>query len=96
MELSSNCDFCFDPNVTHVLPARSFVAPLNMGSLGDWACCSVCANLIEKNRWPDLFLRVKNSWEVKKGIVMHPLAQNLIKNVYKRLRKNITGPVRPI
>jgi len=47
----SICDFCSDPDVTWQYPARSFVAYV-VGdvigqSVGDWAACRICHELID-------------------------------------------------
>jgi len=48
---TSVCDFCSAPDVTWQYPARSFVAYAVNGvvgqSVGDWAACRVCHELIE-------------------------------------------------
>lgn len=45
------CDFCSEPDVSWRYPARTFVAYVVAGfvgqSVGDWAACSVCHSLIE-------------------------------------------------
>ena len=51
--MSCICDFCSDPNVSWQYPARSFVAYVLDGiageSVGAWAACDVCHDLIEKD-----------------------------------------------
>jgi hypothetical protein len=48
---SSICDFCSGPHVAWRYPAESFVAYIVAGvvgqSVGDWAACSICHDLIE-------------------------------------------------
>jgi hypothetical protein len=48
---SSICDFCSGPHVAWRYPAESFIAYVVAGvvgqSVGDWAACSICHNLIE-------------------------------------------------
>ena len=48
---TSICDFCSDPHVAWRYPAHSFVAYAVAGivgqSIGDWAACNVCHELIE-------------------------------------------------
>ena len=47
----SICDFCSDPHVVWRYPAESFVAYAVAGivgeSVGDWAACRICHELIE-------------------------------------------------
>ena len=52
----SICDFCSEPSVTWRYPAQSFVAYVIANivgeSVGDWAACSICHELIEAgDRW---------------------------------------------
>ena len=51
--MSCICDFCSDPNVGWRYPARSFLAYIVGGiagqSVGDWAACAACHDLIEKD-----------------------------------------------
>jgi hypothetical protein len=48
---SSICDFCSGPHVVWRYPAESFIAYVMAGvvgqSVGDWAACSICHDLIE-------------------------------------------------
>jgi len=45
------CDFCSEPNVVFRYPARNFVAYVAAGvtgeSVGDWAACTICHELIQ-------------------------------------------------
>jgi hypothetical protein len=45
------CDFCSEPDVDWRYPARTFIAYVVAGfvgqSVGDWAACTVCHALIE-------------------------------------------------
>jgi hypothetical protein len=55
------CDFCSNPDVAFVYPARTFAAYLFDGivgeSVGDWAACPICHGLIESDRQADLVER---------------------------------------
>jgi hypothetical protein len=48
---TSLCDFCSEPHATWRYPARTFVAYVAAGfvgqSVGDWAACGACHALIE-------------------------------------------------
>jgi len=48
---SSICDFCSGPHVAWRYPAESFIAYVVAGvvgqSVGDWAACRICHDLIE-------------------------------------------------
>jgi len=56
--MSCVCDFCSHPSVGWRYPARSFVAYIVGGiagqSVGDWAACDTCYELIEKDDRPGL------------------------------------------
>jgi hypothetical protein len=55
------CDFCSSPDVAFVYPARTFAAYLFDGivgeSVGNWAACPTCHELIEADRQADLVER---------------------------------------
>ena len=48
---SALCDFCSEPSVIFRYPAQSFVAYVAAGiageSVGDWAACAICHQLIQ-------------------------------------------------
>ena len=49
------CDFCSDPHVAWLYPARNFtIANMGWGSNSSWAACEGCADLIEKHRDDEL------------------------------------------
>ena len=44
------CDFCLSTSVKWRYPADSFIVPMfNFRSVGDWATCGKCSELIENN-----------------------------------------------
>jgi len=51
--MSCICDFCSNPQVGWRYPAQSFLAYIVGGiagqSVGDWAACAACHDLIEKD-----------------------------------------------
>ena len=109
IEANLHCDFCWAMNPEFELPARDFVMrePVPFAdpddmlrqthmSEGHWAACSACAALIERNQWSALVRRVGESWRVRHGEPMDELAVTALRNLYRKLRKNITGSIRPI
>ena len=52
------CDFCSEPSVIFRYPAQSFVAYVAAGiageSVGDWAACAICHQLIQAGDWAAL------------------------------------------
>lgn len=91
-QLQEKCDFCFADETSWVVPARTFQMPHVSGhvSTGDWAACAHCGPLIAKDRWNELFRRVKVSWEARNG-AMAPMVETSVKSMHRTLRKNITG-----
>lgn len=47
------CDFCSEPNPTWEFPAENFMANGGL-SVGGWAACEKCAELVCNRRWLDL------------------------------------------
>lgn len=92
------CDFCRAEFPTYVLPVRSFVMPAisGHGSDGDWAACSDCASLLARNEWNALVRRVEAEWVSNHGEEMSPLIVDSLRVLYRRLRKNVSGAVRPL
>ena len=89
------CDFCQAEDPTWVLPARDFdLVGLPTGSKGDWAACDTCANLISMDRWNALLARAVASWEERHG--KDSIAPVFMGRLYRTLRKNITGAIRPL
>lgn len=92
------CDFCTDTVASFVLPARDFTVPYNpnASSLGDWAVCEWCALLINTNRWNTVLARAIAAHERIHG---HPATdehRTRLRSLYRTLRRNITGTLRPI
>lgn len=96
------CDFCNDDGPSFVLPAREFIIGRDMerdadvGSHGDWSACTPCAVLIEGNRWSALVRRVKERWEAAHGVPQPDHLMTANTRLYRMLRSNITGSLRPL
>lgn len=92
------CDFCRSEFPTFVLPVHSFVMPAisGHGSEGDWAACSDCASLLSRNEWNALVRRVESEWVHNHGEAMSPLIVDSLRALYRTLRKNVSGAVRPL
>lgn len=92
------CDFCNSDMPDFALPVRDFPVP-GMGSsmsLGDWATCAACGKLIEGDRWNDLVTRVAALRESRELRAVGERERALIARLYRVVRKNITGSLRPI
>jgi hypothetical protein len=98
---TGRCDFCSADNPAWVLPARDFQFvqfeddEYDTGSAGGWAACDECARLIRQNAWTRLVTRAQAHYEEKHG-PMHPQAALAMRVMYRNLRKNVTGSLRPI
>lgn len=92
-QLRERCDFCYADETTFVVPARTFEMPNAPSvSVGDWAACELCGREIQKDAWNALFRRMKVSWVARHG-EMDPLLEANLKQMYRKLRKNITGAI---
>ncbi|SDC25298.1 hypothetical protein [Actinokineospora iranica] len=91
------CDFCLD-TAEFVVPARDFTVPGldRYMSLGNWAACSACALLIGANRWTNLINRAAATHHRRHGTEINEATRTHLGRLYRRLRANITGPIRPI
>lgn len=89
------CDFCNLDQMAFALPVRDFQPPGLSGhmSMGDWAACLDCARLIDGNRWTDLVTRVISIREGQFGETTDPVHYN---RLYRAVRKNISGSLRPL
>ncbi len=69
--MSCICDFCSSPDVKWRYPAKTFLAyvtDLVAGeSLGDWAACTKCHDLIERDDRAGLA-----AWSIESLIAVHP------------------------
>jgi hypothetical protein len=100
------CDFCSADNPPWVLPTRSFesgsfVVPggeFSTASGENFATCDECARLIETNQWNALVRRVARIMAEKHdlGEGAQKVLEPGLKDFYRRLRKNITGAIRPL
>lgn len=92
------CDFCNDSPPTHLLPAKDFTVPARPSEMsrGDWAACTPCAVLVELDAWGALVQRVAHCHWERHGVGMDLAAHRSVAALYGRLRKNVTGPLRPI
>jgi hypothetical protein len=97
IDTEGRCDFCNTDWPKYVLPASNFEAiPGQVMAGSDWAACETCAGLIQYNQWNALHRRVVASWTARHGVEMLPEVSAHLKTMYGRLRKAITGPLRPI
>jgi hypothetical protein len=76
----SICDFCSEPHVAWRYPAKSFVAYVIAGvvgqSVGDWAACRTCHALIEADNRTALLERSLQTF-IEKNPDMRPVEAEL-------------------
>jgi hypothetical protein len=58
VEVNGHCDFCDVPEPTEVVVADTFITGLSR-SVGNWAACEECAELVRRRRWSQLVTRVR-------------------------------------
>lgn len=92
------CDFCSAKPPRFELPVRDFRGPLldQLMSAGAWSACEACARLIEANRWNELERHAATTFEHRHGYPLNPADQAHLRALYRRLRKHISGSLRPI
>jgi hypothetical protein len=100
------CDFCSAENPPWVVPSRPFESGMfdvpgttfDTASGENFAACDECARLIETNQWNGLVRRVTKIMAEKHGLgeEMHEIIASGLKDFYRKLRKNITGAIRPL
>jgi hypothetical protein len=84
-----------------VLPVADFLAGRNpvtgkmQGYEGDWMACATCAPLIDANQWNALLRRVQEAWEKDHGMDAPEDKKTGWRVLYRLLRRNITGALRP-
>lgn len=99
---NGRCDICAAMFPRFELPAADFEvppvagAPTGTGSRGNWACCDECAKLIDTNQWTRAVDRAQAAIERNRGGPLSPAEVTHLRHLYRRLRANITGPVRPL
>jgi hypothetical protein len=89
MEQRGRCDFCNADFPEFEVPVRDFIVPDLAGhaSAGNWAACRPCAGLIEADRWNALLRR--RDWG-------SPEREAAARRLWRAVRRNITGSIRPI
>lgn len=99
------CDFCSERPVKwrypaiDIKPAESISLPeLKQSSIGDWAACQTCHDLIEAENWPDLARRSAQS-VVMSTPKLAPVYLGLVamsRALHTEFRAARTGPATPV
>lgn len=99
---NSICDFCSAPNVAWRYPAQSFLAYAIAGvvgqSVGDWAACRTCHELIEAGDRRGLLERSLGTL-LEKNPEMRPAEselRNQIAHFHRLFYDNQTGSALPV
>jgi hypothetical protein len=91
------CDFCGAGQPTYELPAQDFQVPiLDHLSRGAWAACDGCADLVRRGWWRALLRQAIAQAEQRHGTTLDAGQRSGIAELYRRLRRNVTGPLRSI
>lgn len=95
------CDFCNADHPEYVLPVRDFTAPVpdlvnEHTSVGDWAACRRCADLIRLGNWLALERQAIGRLQDLAPVKLTSKEKEPIRKLYRMIRQNVTGPLRPI
>lgn len=86
------CDFCSSPKVTWRYPARNILmTDIQALSVGDWAACDTCHDIIERDGQPGITARTVETF--KHNL---PGMDNFILRLHKRFFAERTGPAERI
>lgn len=98
LEAKTRCDFCGENEIPRsevwTVPAETFEMPMvgvpgerRRMSVGDWAACETCANLVARKRWSQLISRVIG--QHRQG--REKVERAWVERAYTRLAVHITG-----
>lgn len=90
------CDFCSNPRAPHTYAADNFIMQelvqgdmrLTHESVGHWAACDMCAELIDSNQWETLIERVLNSQGIPIASLERRAIHQVLEGTYARLRES--------
>lgn len=92
------CDFCQADRPGFVIPCKPFA--LNVlpghGSSADWAACDTCARLVDTNQWSAVLRRARIAYQHVSGAPMLHDVEATVRLLYAQVRRNVTGPSRPL
>lgn len=89
---NARCDFCnqdVPEGSIWTVPASDFPMPMiPTMSVGDWAACSTCVDLIRRDRWTALISRVVS---LSPSALTTGVHKDWLKALYRKLAVHITG-----
>ncbi|HXB67291.1 MAG TPA: hypothetical protein VNY05_03560 [Candidatus Acidoferrales bacterium] len=95
------CDFCSTPSPAWIYPARSFLVArhdtLVDQSLGGWAACDTCHNLIEAGNSPGLLVRSVDTLLLAQPEMLpsYDWVLDQMKELHAQFSANRTGSPKP-
>jgi hypothetical protein len=92
IEAIGRCDFCNADFPSWQLPCETFINPVGEMSVGAWAACDTCGDLISRNRW-DTLLRRAAKFAAERNGLPEWLIRSQIEALYGMVRRNRTGPL---
>ncbi len=88
IHFKSRCDFCDQDSPQQMVLAKSFPMPDGISrSIGPWAACDTCCDLVKRERWSALITRVKQSG----GPGARTAPRSILSRMYAALAPNIVG-----
>lgn len=92
----NSCDFCPGLSAVWVVRCRDFpypsldaMMPMQI-SVGDWAACEECGQLVHDGKWDELATHAGNAYALDLGL--DPVRfRPYLRELHSRLRKNMTG-----
>ena len=85
----SICDFCSAPKPARRYSCRPFkMTGPKLRSVGGWAACNACAELIDADRWEDLADRSVDSFLKKYPVIARERALREIQELHQQFRDN--------
>lgn len=92
------CVFCNIGRPIFELPVRDFRVPVIDGHMshGNWSACDPCAGLIREGAWRILIQQAVIRAGQLSGGPPGPTQRSAIAELYRCVRENTTGPLRPI
>lgn len=91
--IEQRCDFCDAQPVTDAVLCTSFVMPLPgppQKSIGHWAACTPCAELVRRRRWSQLVTRSRQLNPEVMGDMPRKLAEDLFGAVERHMVEVVT------
>lgn len=87
------CDFCSSPKVWTSYQCEDFVMGkgelLETSSVGQWAACNICAQLIDAGKWDELLQRSIDTFMDKHAVIPREVVTSFITRLHKMFREHM-------